>query len=355
MIRLLHSLPGGYLGLLADPSLPSYEAQDALLTLQENDSGRLEFVIGSENPEFFCLINLKSEVIVYDGDFERWRGRVIRQTIENGIQLRVTCRGLMDYLHDGLVPAQMFSGPAADVLAQILAIFNASGVEGFKKFTAGVVSGIGNISYEMKKAMKCSALLTALVDEFGGSLKASRDGENNLLHWRLDTAEHREHCAQNVEFGKNLLDFDIEDDGEKLVTVLYGYGKDGLTFSDVNGGQDYVTNTEAQNEFGWVSDCIDFSDVEDAQELLSKTQDELTQRLKKTRTIDASAIDMSYADAAVEPFGEGVFAQLLIPELGIDESVMVEKIKCHLFNPTKTHISLGVSTLTASAIMRRNL
>lgn len=347
MKRILHCIPQSYQKAIVDLTQEGLVGWDVELVRKDNHSGSLQLTIGSDNKEFSKIHMMRSELVVMEGDREVWRGRVTDQKPVQHWQKRIICAGLMDYLYDAVIPPQKLEGPAENVLSLVLQMFNASKIEAHKRFFMGVVSGIGDISYEFKQPMKCFDLFSKLVGEYGGSLKARRDGEKNMLDWRGEGRAFRQTCSQSVTFGQNLTKLEITDDGDGLATALYGYGKDGLWC--------YVEDAEAVEQFGRIEDVVNFSDVVSEDELRSRTQNELNERIKKVRSFTASAIDLSSVDASVEPFEEGCYVYLRSQPHDIDEPVLIEEISDRLFAPSKTRIVLGAPTMSASSIMRRLL
>ncbi len=345
MKRILHVLPVGYQRPIVDLTKEGLEGWDIELKRKDNDSGELRLTIGIDNPEFDGLCTMRSELIVMDGERELWRGRVTEQQLVKHWQKKLVCKGLLDYLYDALIQPQMLEGTAETVLTALIAEFNGSKIEAHKHFTVGFVGGIGDISYEIKKPTKCFKVLSALIKEYGGSLKAYRDGDDNVIDWRGESVSYRRVCSQEAVFGRNISKMDVTIDGDDIATALIGCGKDDL--------QCYVSDDEATAQFGVIEDSVSFIQIEDAEELKSKTEEALQKRIKQVRAISATAMDLSSIDETEEPFEEGCFVHLISEAHGIDELVMVEQMCEPLFRPSKMEITLGASLEAASSILRR--
>lgn len=356
MIKLIHYLDD-YSAAIVDPMNDLASGWDVELITEDNDSGELSFRIGVSNPEFDSIATLRSEVaIVKDGYDEIWRGRVWSQEYRDFSEKLIVCKGLLDYLHDGVIPAQTFSGAAEEVLGKIISTFNGqTHVEAKKRFTLGAVSGIGDIDYELTEPCRAWNLISDLIDRYGGSLSSRRDGDITLLDWRADEKEHRNVCSQQMEWGVNLLSYKTTVDGDDIATVLIGYGKDGLTFAEKNDGKTYLVNEEAAAEFGYIEDVFKDTACEDAAELLSGAKKELAERVEEARSIEVTAVDLSISEQSVEPLVAGDYVRLLIPARKIDEYVLVKKIHCYLYQPKKTKITLVSSLPAASRIIGRKL
>lgn len=355
MRKLLHILDD-YSELIVDPTDSVATGWDVELITEDNDSGELSFRIGVTNPCFDSLVTLRSEIaVVDDGCDEIWRGRVWSQEYRDFREKLVVCKGAMDYLHDGVIPAQTFSGTAEAVLSSIIARFNRTTVESKKRFTVGIVDGIGEISHEMDAPQRAWDLLTDLLDDYGGSLNARRDGDVILLDWRAEGVEHRNMCSQTMQWGVNLLSYKMTVDGDDITTVLRGCGKEGLTFAAENGGVEYVVNEEAAAEFGYIEDVYRDITCEDPAELLAGAKKELAERIKEARSVEVNAVDLSAIDPSVEPLTAGDYARLLVPDRNVDEFVLIKKIHAYLYRPKKTKITLAASLPAASRIIGREL
>lgn len=354
MKKLLHILDD-YNELIVDPTDSAAAGWDVELIMEDSDSGELSFRIGASNPCFDTLVTLRSEIAVVDDECnEMWRGRVWSQECRDFCEKLVVCKGAMDYLHDGVIPAQTFSGTAEAVLSSVISCFNRTTVESKKRFTVGIVDGIGEISHEMDAPQRAWDLLADLLKGYGGSLNTRRDGDVILLDWRAEGKEHRNLCSQTLQWGVNLLSYRMTVDGDDIATVLRGHGKEGLTFAAVNDGDEYVVNEEAAAEFGYIEDVYRDIACEDPAELLAGAKKELAERVKEARSVEVSAVDLSVVDPSVESLTAGDYARLLIPERNIDEYVLVKKIHAYLYRPQKTKITLAASLPAASRIIGRN-
>ncbi len=349
-VRIYHALPGGYRHVLADMATEGCEAWGVELVTQENDSGQLSLTISEDNPEFSGLVTMRSEVIAMRDEVELWRGRIIRQESQKPWSKKLVCKGILDYLYDVVLMPQTLSGAAQDVIGSILDQFNAS-AEYHKQFSVGQISAFGQIEHEIKKPTKAFAVLSEIVKEVGGCMFSRRDGEKNLLDWLLD--EDRPVCSQRARWGDNVSSLKVSTDAEDLATVLYGYGKNDISFASVNGGKAYVEDPDAVEQFGRIEDAVSLSKISDPNELLAATKKELESRLSKGSAIEASVIDRSWIDDTVEAFTVDKRSQLVVPVFGIDEVLPIKKIVCPLFRPFGTKITLGASFKTASSIMIR--
>ena len=344
MKRIIHELPNGYRRTIVDLTQENLEGWDVELLRKDNDSGELKLTICDANPEFDKLCTMRSALVVMDDEREIWRGRVTEQRLIQYWQKKIVCKGLMDYLYDAVILPQALEGSAESVLSALIAQFNAK-VELHKRFAVGAVLGISDIHYEIRSPQKCFKILSDLADEFGGSLKAYRDGDSNVIEWRAEAAAYRPACSQKAVFGENVSKLDILIDGDDIATVLIGRGKNELQCS--------VQDDEAVLQFGIIEDVESFSDIEDLETLQSQTKAALQERIKEVRSIHATALDRSAVDPSFEPYEEGCYVRLISEPHGIDEMVLINEITDPIFRPSRLQATLGASLAAASSIMRR--
>ena len=80
------------------------------------------------------------------------------------------------------------------------------------------------------------------------------DGTSPKSH-RLDSNHHRAFC-----YKKNMKSIQRVIDTTSLITRLYAYGKDGMTFASINGGNEYVQDTTYTSEIRIATlDCSNFT------------------------------------------------------------------------------------------------
>lgn len=88
----------------------------------------------------------------------------------------------------------------------------------------------------------------------------------------------------------NLKELNYKGKSNDIVTRLYAYGKDGLSFADINGGKPYVDNFTYTNKIIcgiWRDDRYTV-----AADLLADAQERLEQMAKPVRTYECSIVDL---------------------------------------------------------------
>lgn len=88
----------------------------------------------------------------------------------------------------------------------------------------------------------------------------------------------------------NLKEINYKGKSNDIVTRLYAYGKDGLSFADINGGKAYVDNFDYTNEIIcgiWRDDRYEVK-----QNLLDDAREKLAAMSKPQRTYECSIVDL---------------------------------------------------------------
>lgn len=352
MRRIVYHEIGAYRQVLADPSRPRYAAWDAKIKYADNDSGEMSLTISPENPEFLKLASLTSELVVEDDGQEIWRGRLLDQESDIYGRLKLTAKGVLDYLHDTVQPQQTISGTVADVFTALITAHNGKPIEERKRFVVGVITVTGTVSdYKINAGAKTWSELAKLVKAHGGHIGVRRVDGKHYIDWR---AEITDVCTQAVRLGSNILDIKRMINVDDLATVIYPYGKatDGvpLGIGDVNDGVPYLVDTEAVKVFGWVEASYTDSSCEDANQLKTDARSSLSERVAEAKTITVSAVDLSdISDAERIEINKRV--PVVAAQLGIDEIMPCTALTRYLWEPKRTQISLGASMRAISAII----
>ena len=352
MRRIVYHEIGSYRKVLADPSRPRYAAWDARIKYADNNSGEMSITIAPDNPEYQALASLVSELVVEDDGVEIWRGRMLEPETDIYGRLRLTVKGVLDYLHDTVQPAQTISGTAADVFSALIAAHNAKPVESRKKFVLGTVNVTAAVSnYKITAGAKTWEQVSKLVKSYGGHISVRRVDGKNYIDW-ID--EINDVCSQTVRLGENILDLKKTINVDDLSTVVYPYGKTtngaALGIESVNGGLAYIVDEDAVAVFGWVESSYTDSSCADAGQLMADARAALAERIAEAKTITVSAVDLSDIGDA-----ERIEINKLVPVValphGIDELMPCTALTRYLWEPQRTQISLGASMRAISAMI----
>jgi len=150
---------------------------------------------------------------------------------------------------------------------------------------------VGTVNVSTLRTWKCTeknalAILRAVQNIHGGDLVF--DSANRLAH--LLTFSGKESGAL-FAYRKNLNSIKRVVDTRSLVTRLYAYGKDGMTFASINGGREYVEDYTYSGEVR-VS-TLDLSNFSNPYQMLEYTRMRLAEYARPRVSYVLSAMDLS--------------------------------------------------------------
>lgn len=380
---------------------PQKKLQSATLELEENTAGTFTFTVpkgqfGNGNGTDIDIKN--DEVIVYQNvevdpnkqtsrGKEIWRGFFLENNTEFFNSKTFTCIGELAYLNETIQIDKTYSYEGDNeypekVFTALLGIHNAK-VPAKKQFQVGNVAvKADNTASHLVNRVQTDEFSTSysdhtfdcikkLIDSCGGYLKVRWENGTRYLDW-LNTYEAN---GQTINFGKNLLDYTVNQDVTDLITVLYPFGEsvsetvdDGQggtttkrvkvnigTATDQN-GRLYVTlndtgsySTDPMVELGWREGTVDFPNVRDSNNLkrlaINYLKNQWDADLKLYTTIQIKAVDLAYfSDEDAEPIE---FLQSVkvtsTPHGIINKVVPVTKMTIPLLQPEQTIYTMSTA------------
>ena len=249
-----------------------------VLEQELNTSGTLSFQIADTHMHKDKLVELTTEIYVYDNEEEIFCGRIIhiQQTIYN--TKSITCEGELAYLIDSQLRPYEYSGSIVGLLEKYLNEHNAM-VEDRKKFYLGNVTVTDNNNYIVRSNENYVKTLTEIQDKLvknlGGYLRIRKVDGKRYLDYLKDYGGENE---QPIRFGENLLDITKYIDPTTIITMLIPVGaekEDGtmLDIKSVNNGKDYIEDEEAIKKYGRICGYKQWEDVTVAANLLTKSKE----------------------------------------------------------------------------------
>lgn len=320
------------------------------------------FTIYPNNAGYKLLKPLTTTVKVYDESTRKniFIGRVLKcpdSMDSNGLICRqVTCEGRLGWLYDSVQPYKEFSEqtPAA-TLEMFLKNHNAQ-VGDDKKIELGQVTVTKTTGYHYvvnyDKTMDCIA--DKLIGKFGGEVQL-RDKDGNIY---LDYLDHIGHGTDmRIELAVNLRSISREVDETAVITRIYPLGaklsdsEKRLTIGTVNGGSDYIEDSDLVAKYGVISGTQIWDDVTIANNLLSKGKEFLKTANKAKTQYKITALDLSRIDMAFEQFELGCWYRVVNPLMGIDEDLRITGITVDLDSPQESELTVGDKFETITGFM----
>lgn len=338
--------------LLHHSKLENLQILNPSLELEVNKTGSFEFTIYSDHPYFGMIKKLKSIITVYQDDFLLFRGRVLDEEVGWHNEKQITCEGELAFFLDSIQRPYSFTGSVWDFLNMLITIHNAQ-VDAEKQFTIGNVTVTDPNDYIVRSDIDYvntwEVIEKKLIDLLGGYIVTRHEEGVNYLDY---LEEINLLVPQTVEFGKNLLDLKRVRKGEDIATVIIPLGaklKDEsdqntdtrLTINAVNGGVDFVQDSDAIAQFGTIVKTVIFDDVTDPENLKAKGQAHLADSVKEWETIDLTAADLATVDKDITSFHIGTQVRVTSEPHGLNQLFMVSKLTINLLDPGANKLTLG--------------
>ena len=335
---------------ISDDALTLAEAK---LDLEVGKAGSFTFKIYPTNIGYNYFQKFKSYVSLYREDRLIFSGRVLEEKKGFSNEKTIICEGLLAMLNDSIIRPFSFQGTITEFLTMLINNHN-SQVSEDKQFTLGTVTVTDPNNYIARSREgynSTMALFDDTVSTLGGYFVVRP--ENGVLY--IDYLEDfTAESGQEVNFGENLLDITKESSGTELITALIPLGaeseetqEDGtvirrkLTIESVNDGNDYLTNTEAIEKYGFILGTQEWNDVTRPENLKTKGEAYLTQAVMEKTTINISAVDMAKAGADIDSFLAGEYVNIKSSVHSIDAKMLIKKQSLNLLNPSQNKLTVG--------------
>jgi len=183
----------------------------------------------------------------------------------------------------------------------------------------------------------------------GGFLQVRHEDGVNYLDY---LSESTLLAPQKITFGKNLLDLKRSRKGEDIATVIIPLGakvkdeegKDTdkrLTIESVNGGVDFVQDSDAIAQFGTIVKTVIFEDVTDPENLKTKGLAHLAESVNQWESIELTAADLATVNKDITSFHLGTLVQVVSEPHGLNQLFLVRKLSLNLHEPGASKITLG--------------
>jgi hypothetical protein len=313
------------------------------LPLEEQLSsvGSLSFNLYTNNPGYNSIYELitKVKVINVQDDSIKFSGRVLQvqdHMDSSGLFYKeVVCEDALSYLNDSKQRHDVFMNLSPyEFVSQLLAKHN-SQTEPSKHIMVGDINVTGFISYITNYKTTLSEILS-IKDELGGDIRIRESSGILYLDWLTDINQD----IIVIKLGENMKDMVKKKDITGLGTRIIPLGKDNLTITSVNGGVDYIDDTEAIAIYGIIEKIVEYSDIDDASALRAKCLLDLKNHTQPKFVIESSAIDLHYLSGInINRFTLGATAHIINPVMNADLKYRIVRIQLDLlaaYNPNVT-------------------
>lgn len=327
---------------------------EPVIELEENSAGSFTFKITPNHP-YYEEIKRRSSVIQVFEDSELLFSGMVYEVEEDFYKNRkVYCEGELSYLNDTIQrPAEYHGMTVRGLLEAYIENHNAQ-VEEKKQFKLGIVtvkdSNESIFCYtNMQTTLSC--IKDDLLDDYGGLIRVRySNGEKYIDYITEDEVRTNQ---QVIRLGENLIDYKSNISSLDIATAIIPLGAKletspiealdmRLDIKDVNNGLDYISDTVAVNEFGWIYKTIVWDDVKNANTLKAKGEKYLSDTQFDSLVIEVNAIDMHLIDLGETALRLSDKIRIVSKPHGLkDKYFRLTKQSIHLNNPDKNIMTLG--------------
>lgn len=351
--------------VLHDNSTESCVIIDPHVHLEDNEVGYFSFRIASTHPYYSIISKLKSIITVESNGEEIFRGRPTEQRGDFNNTKEFYCEDELSYLtHSVQRQAEYHDISPRGFLETLIEVHNAQ-VEEDKHFVVGAVTVVDSndslyryTNYE--DTLTC--IKTKLVKKLGGHLRIRIVNGVRYLDYLADYPRIN---TQEIEFGKNLLDFSQTVDVSDLATAVIPLGAyletatiealdERLSIRSVNNDVDFIYSASAVQNYGWKFKVVTFDDVHVPANLLRKGREYLTDAQFENLVLECSALDLSHLNVNIEQIMLLDQVRVHSEPHELNKLFPVSVLDIYLNNPEDNSIVLGnaerIASYTSSSI-----
>lgn len=340
------------------------------IELEENNAGSFSFTIQDNHPSYDDIKRRKSIIKVYEDDEIIFAGMVYEIEEDFYKNKKVYCEGELSYLNDTIQrPAEYHDMTVRGLLETYIENHNAQ-VEPEKQFKLGMVTvkDPNNSIYcytNMETTLSC--IKDDLLDDLGGIIRVRY--MNNEKYIDYITEDDVRTNQQVIRLGENLINYTSNISSLDIATAIIPLGNRlekspiealdmRLDIKSVNNNLDYVSDSIAVSNFGWIYKTVVWDDVTDANTLKSKGEKYLTDSQFDNLVIEVNALDMHLIDNNEMSIRLSDKIRIISKPHGLkDKYFRLTKQTIYLNNPENNTITLGKEehiSLSAKTVQANN-
>lgn len=319
----------------------------AVVEQELNKAGQFNFKLPCIHKYYDSLHNLKSRIDIYDDNDLIFKGRVLKQGHDFQKNKTVTAEGEFAYFNDSVYQASATGEYSSVQLIPAIIENHNSQVDDSRQFQIGEIDIKSITVPDTNFYRSMDFLQNVIVKTYGGYFFVRYEDDVRYLDYKLVPGE--EVSEPTIRFGVNLLDLNEYIDATELYTCVIPYGDFNeytgrpLDIYDVNGGQIYVENAAAVEQFGRIFKAVEFKGVTDPETLMSLGYELVESIVAEAVTLDLTALEMRRIDFRNPEsiFKLGNFYRLISTPHGMNEFFLCSKKKTDLFVPENNKVQLG--------------
>lgn len=340
---------------------PSADATSKVLNPKLNkkrgQAGSLSFTILTNNIGYNLITRMATLVTVTDirDNKEVFNGRVyaLKSGMDsNGLFKKdIVCEGEMNYLHDTVVDSVIYEDKTPiEMITTFLNAHNNS-VEEYKKIYLGNVDVADWIFCTTNLETTLDAIIKFVYKEELGYLQLRK--VNNIKY--LDYVKNTTDKIINVELTKNMMDL-IQNDDKDFGTRIVPVGANGLTIENVNGGLNYLEDTQAVTNCGIIYKTVEFKNIETDTELKAQCMGQISNYTTPKKSLEVGAIDLAtLSNTSVDMIDENTSVHMVNSVMQINETWKVVEYDVDLNEVWQPRLTLSNKAISLTGTLNSML
>lgn len=346
--------------IIYDPRVPEYPLLEGSLQLELNTSGNLSFTIPKENPAYGRIKLMKSNITLYDDDRLLFFGRAYAPSVDLFQRGQIECEGIMAFFNDTYIaPFDYPLGTVEGLLRKVIDEHN-------KQMPTNRQVRIGKVTVQndtdsgqiVRSSIAYLSTWQVIKEKFldllGGYLVFRYETDGVYLDYlKVPDFEGKQEVKQAV----NVLDARKESSSHELATAILPLGAkvksesgddtdERVMISSINQKLPYIVDPNGVAEYGMILKITYHDDITQPENLLRAAKKDLANALGVQTKISITAADLSKAGVEVDTFLLGSSIPVEIPNLGINERMLVSALSIDLLNPASSHLTIGKEEMT---------
>ncbi len=320
-----------------------------VLDLEDNLSGSFKFGIDPTHAAY-SNIDVNCEISVYEDGEWMWSGRVTDMSISFNKIRQITCEGELAYLNDSIQEAAEYHDlTVRETLEAWIAIHNTKCPD--KQFTVGIVTvtdSNGSLYRLTNYDTTLYCISDKLVNRLGGHIRIRHDAGVRKIDY---LADYPNTCSQNIEFGKNLVNYVESYDFTKMITVLIPLGaklaespipalEARTTIASVNDDEVYL-ESDAVETYGRIEGVQTWDDVTVPSNLKTKGEAYLAEAQFANMVLTVTAVDLHKLNPSIERVKLLDQIRAISAPHSLNKIFPVTKMSIALDKPASTTFTLG--------------
>ncbi|MBU3153508.1 phage tail protein [Clostridium estertheticum] len=291
------------------------------LNKKRGQAGSLTFTIYPNNPAYNLLTRMATLITVVDirDDKEVFSGRVFTNKSnmdDKGFKKDIICEGELNFLHDTVVDSVIYEDKTPTQLLQIFLDAHNSTVENYKKIFLGNCDVEDWLFCTTGLETTLEAITKYIYNEQLGYLQLRKVNGIKYLDYLKATTDK----VIDVVLSQNMLNL-IQTDAADFGTRIVPIGANSMTIETVNGGLNYLEDSEAVAEYGIIYKTVEFKDIDDDAELKNQCLLQLDSYTKPKKSLEVTAVDLAtLSDTSINMIDENTSVHMVNQVMQIDET-----------------------------------